>query len=363
MDTIVSGLGVLLDHGLVFFLLLLVAGLFLLILDEDRAALWRGRIFRAVLALSGRRDHEKNYIANDLKGRLNLARRKLHHHGSNLPVAVDVQWIDVESPQSYEIREGEYVVKLNPATEQRVNIVRLAEAMVQRTTLLGIRHVTGPGLQQAIDIAMIRKLLSEIDTKASLDYFHSNVYTPLRTHDDDFRRWDNQIVEIDEQGLYERLLLVELDEFGRRIAALAPRPYMIGEVESLVAFLSRLATRREGEKIPLDYVKAHIRVSVVLVAKTGKLLSEGIGPYLEAVRMRARKVDVIYVITFNTARLSQGLFWDQFRRLSAQLAREICALPGVAHDFTVPYRYLNFRGEPSTGLIARYTVATEPIAA
>jgi hypothetical protein len=354
MDFLTDALQLLLDHGVVAFLTLLVILLCLLLLDEDRSALWRGRFYKGALALTGRRDHEKKYIANDLKGRLNSARRKLHLAKSSLPDAVEIQWIDVQTAETYELREGEYVVKLNPAAEQRVNVVRLAEAIVQRTTLRGIRHLTAPGLQQAIDTAMIRKLLHAVDVATVLDYFMESIYLPLRAANEEFRRWDQRVVEIDDQGLYERLLLVELEEFGRRIAALPPRPYMLGEVESLVAFVHRLATKQEGEDIPLEYIKAHVKVGVVLVAKTAKLVRAGIGPYVEAFKVHTRRADVIYVIVWHRAWLNRGFLWDQYDRVVADLGDRLRDVPGVRHDFTVSYRYTDPHGAASTGLVIRY---------
>jgi hypothetical protein len=360
VDLLSEGLQLFLDHGVVALLAVLVLLLALLLLDEDRSALWRGRFFKGALALSGRRDYEKKYIANDLKGRLNIARRKLHLAGSTLPDAIDIQWVDVATAESYDVREGEYIVKLNPAAEQRVNVVRLAEAMVQRTTLRGIRHLAAPGLQQAIDNTMIRKLLHAIDSQNVLDYFLGSIYLPLRAANDEFRKWDEKIVEIDDQGLYDRLLLVELEDFGRRISPLSPRPYMLGEVESLVSFVHRLATKREGEDVPLAFIKAHVKVGVVLVAKTGKLLRSGIGPYVESFKAHARLAEVIYVIVWRKAWLHGGFLWDQYDRFAGDLAEQIRSIPGTTHDFTVSYRYTDPRGEPNTGMVSRYKVrATE----
>lgn len=351
MDSILQFI---LDYGPIPTLALVVAWLVSVVLDEDKAALWRGRAFRALLALSGRRDHEKKYISNDLKGRLNLARRKLHHARSTLPVAVDVEWLDVDSPETYQMREGEYVVRLNPAEQQSVNIVRLAEAMVQRTTLVGLRHVTAPGLQHAIDLTMVRKLLHAIDNRHALDHFMSAIYTPLRANNNEFRKWDAQVAEIDSQGLYERILLIELESFAHKIAALPSRPYMLGELEGLVRFIHRIATKGEGKNVPLDYVKAHLRVKVVLVAKTAKLLSEGTGPYLEAVRSHAAEVDAVYVIVWQGDRHREMFVWDQYELVVRNLSKEILSLPYMAHDFTAPYRHTDPRGGAGRGLISRY---------
>ena len=91
---------------------------------------------------------------------------------------------------------------------------------------------------------MVKKLLHQINHKPTVEVFYADVYQPLLSvRSPEFHKWNSEVMTIDEKGLYETLLLVELEDFGKRISGLEPRPYMLGEVEGLIEFLYKLATR------------------------------------------------------------------------------------------------------------------------
>ena len=126
------------------------------LLDEDKSALWRARFYKAAFKLTGNKDKEKKFISNDVKAKLNLARRAMHFGQSILPRAVDVVWVDNISPVAADIKEGEFVVRLDPAESQEKNIVLLATLLIQKTTLQGIRHSVDKPIQVAIDMNLVR---------------------------------------------------------------------------------------------------------------------------------------------------------------------------------------------------------------
>ena len=75
---------------------------------------------------------------------------------------------------------------------------------------------------------------------------------------------------------------------------------MTGEIEGLVSFLHKIATKQLGQDVPLQYCKALIRIAVLLVAETSKLLQKGITPYVTCVHSNVQKeVEAVYVITFD----------------------------------------------------------------
>ena len=353
----------LLDNGILLtVILLLCIGLFTLfriLLDEDRAAVLRGKVFHLAYRVSGHRDHEKAYVANDIKGRLNLARRELHHGTTLLPEAVRVEWVDGEEPGSYDVAEGQFVVRLDPAEQQHMNIVRLSQVVVERTSLLGLRHIMPLGMRRAFDFTLVKRLLRQLGSQRATDAFFLEVYGPQQNQDAKFDKWNPRLVEIDEQGLFERLLMVELEDYGRRIGAMEPRLYMLGEVEQLVRFVHRIATRKEREEVPLRFLKAHIRTGVILVAKIDKAVTEGIDPYVQAANINITdEADSFYAIVWDKPHLKLHRFkdWQSYRRVRGQLQRALERLPGVQWQFTWRYRYIDPSGTPRKGSISRFLV-------
>jgi hypothetical protein len=354
---------VLLENGppylVIVIFLFFVLYLLKILLDEDRSALWRGRLYRAAFALSRKREHEKKFISNDINGRINLARNKLHFGRELLPKSVKVEWIEGATGQTYDIKEGEFVVCLSPAHCQEMNIVRLATAVVERTSLIGIRSIVQKPLTRAIDLNLVKNILGKIKNRRILDWFLSEEYKPSVQKDVDLSSWNGKIAEIDEKGLFVRILLVELDSFAKKIDGLVQKPFMAGEVEGLVNFLYLIATKQMGQNVPLDYIRAYVKIAVILVASTKKILSKGIYPYVKRVNSKfEKKIDTVYVIVFEKELLKEldPKAEEEFVKLLQGLDSAILQSSLINKDFEVKYSCIDAWGRRRAAKCTRYTI-------
>jgi hypothetical protein len=146
----------------------------------------------------------------------------------------------------------------------------------------------------AIDLNLIKNILTAIKNQRSLEWFFSRNIAPPWRQTKIFLIGAKKINVIDEKGLFTRILLVELTDFAKRTMGMPPRPFMIGEIVDFIKFLHKIATKKRGEQVPLDFVRAYIRVGIMLVAETYKILEKGIGPYLYRMGEKLNK-------QFNTA--------------------------------------------------------------
>lgn len=360
-ETIKNILDMLNQHGLetvaIAFLLAVVFWLARVVMDKDRSDLWRARIYLLVYKLTKKRDAEKKYISNDVRGRINSARKRIHVGKHSLPEAVSVDWVDESAGTSYEIAEGEFVVRLHRSDEQEKNMVDLALAVARRTTLRGVRHVIAPAMERAIDLEMVRSILKNLDNTPALEWFFSNRYIPLLESDPQLRKEAERMTELDERGLFAAILLTELEEFGRSIIGKSPRPYMWGEIEGFVSFLYTIATRPFGQEVPLSYGKAILRVGIVLVAKTRRLLSEGTEPYVTAMYVSAkREMNSVYVLAYDKDMLAESNpdAYDNYRITLEDLDDEILRSVPAKRDFSVDYTCIDQEGKIRRAACTRY---------
>lgn len=338
-------------------LLAAIGYLIRILLDEDRAALWRGRFYKLAFLLTRKRDREKKYISNDVKGRLNLARRKMHFAGSGLPKAVDVEWVEGERPGTYEVKEGEFIVRLDPSEAQHKNIVILAILLVRETTLRGVRSSVDQPLRCAIDMNLVRGLLYGLRSPTVFDWFMSTQYQPLAQSDPQVGHRNTQIRAIDERGLFTRLLLVELDEFCRKTFGQATTPTMGREIGHLVDFLYSLATKQPGRDVPLDIRSAHFSVSLILVAKTQKILEQGVQPYLTVVKDNLRRgVEIQYVLVSGKEWLGaiSGREFARFNERVSDLRQRIATETVLIEDFAVDFGWVDQDGGRRQATLVRY---------
>jgi len=326
-----------------------------LIFDEDRSALFRAKVYKALLAATGKREHEKKYLANDLRGKINLARRKIHYGKQAIPQAVRLEWVEGTNPHTYDIADNEFVIRLDPSEAQSKNILRMVEAVVCRTTFVGIKHLLEKPLHLALNLTLIRKLLAKIQNQNALDEFYSNYY-PKPGLNDSFDEWNSFVTKIDDQGLYERLLIVELEDFSRRILGMEPKYFMVGEIEKLVRFVYEIATREEGVEIPLSLKRAHINLGIILVAKAQKILEQGISPYIEAMRINIEQKgrEAIYLIIWDKLHMRSLKDFIKYTNRCAQLQRAIGKQFNVIEHFNTKYSYVDPNGYRREGQIIRF---------
>ena len=326
-------------------------------MDEDKSSIWRGRFYKLAYQVTGKRDNEKKFISNDVKGRLNLARRTLHFGQSIIPRAVDIVWVKDSNATAFDIKEGEFVVRLDPAESQEKNISSLAKVLVQKTTLQGIRHSVDKPIQVAVDMNLVKNLLHALDNKTVLDWFLSNEYQPTVNADNDCKRRNEQLLAIDERGLFTRLLLVELDEFSKKVYGMAPKQVMGDEVSGLIDFLHTLVTKQPKQAVPLEYAKTYFRIGIILVAKTDKILRDGIGPYVFAMNESLkRKLVTVYVLAFDKDWLGEvdRATLEEFNRRVVALQNEINTRTVAHQDFSLDFAFIDQSGNRRRATCIRY---------
>lgn len=336
----------------------IIVELIRVILDEDRSDAWRARISWAKYKLSGESKAEKKYIENDINSRINLARRAMPFGKEYLPKAIKIDWFEGGEGQTANIKNNEIVVRLDPADLQERNIVLLAGALVEQTALVGIRYVLKEALERSMDLNIIKNLLKAIGNKRVLDWYLRNEYQPDIDKSNEIKKWNDKIVEIDESGLFTRMLLVELDDYSRRIVGKLSSQEMFDEVAGLVNFIYEIATRSYSQETPLDYTSRNIKIGVILVGKTSKILS-GIERYLMAFAYKMEEqVTSIYVVVWDKEALgsTDSEAYNEFVEMTESLDNEIQKTFRVPKDFgPLKYKFTDANGDRRTGKISHYT--------
>lgn len=350
------------DVGFIALIILISIKFFLILMDENKTAIWRAKIYKSLMYFSEKREYEKKYVSNDIRGRLNQARVKLNFGKDLLPKAVGIEWVENAEGETYTIKEGEFFVKLDPANCQENNIVTLATAIVERTSLVGIRNLIEKPLQNSIDLNLVKELLDRMGNERIKDWFFSEKYDPEIKNDEKTNEWNTKISEINEKGLFLRILIVELKEFSKKIKGLEPRPYMKGEIEGLIEFLYKYAIRKYEERIPLDYRKAHIGIGFLPVAKTDKILHEGIEKYIKAIAIKMEyEIDTLYMIVFDKEMLAEFSpeAKQRFDEIVNNLETSIKEHPQIFKDFEDKYICVDQFGNRRHAKCIRYRIKYE----
>lgn len=351
------------ENGIAFALLVLfvflICKLINIIIDEDKASAFRAKIYKSLFTLTGRREQENRYIRNDINSKLNLARKKINYTSEILPRSVDIEWVDGEGKESYKIKEGEFVVCLDSSASQEKNIVRLANEIVKNTSLIGLHRILSTDLDELFKLNITKNLLKAINDKKVMDYFFTDEYVPSVKSSVERESINNKIIEVDERGMFTRILLSELYDFSQRIYGMEPRPYMLGEVESLLTFLYNIANKQYHQDVPLLLELAHIRTSLILVADTSKILAQGIEPYLKCAIYRSEKqLYSIYLVVWDKEHLGS---YDKdaaeaFIKAVDELDQQIVKKTKVKKEFQEKYCIIDNFGNKRNAKMTKYII-------
>lgn len=340
--------------GAVLYLFLKCLGIFL---DEDKSDLWRGRFYRAAFWLTGKRDKEKKYISNDVKGRLNLARRKMHFGATVLPTAVDVEWVEGGRPEAYSIKEGEFIVRLDPAQSQTKNITTLAVLLVQKTTLRGLRSSLDDSLTCAVDMNLAKNLLFELGNREVMDWFLANEYERAIHCTSACEKISKQLRVLEERGFFTRLFLVEMEELSQKVYGLGPTEAAALDVAALIEFLYTLATKKAKRKIPLDLNGTYLRIGVILVAKTGTILNIGIDPYIQVMESKISEgKETVYLLALDKEWLGEVDIsaYEEFKGKISDLRTAMLTRTMAGEDFVDEFTMVDSEGNRRRGTCIRY---------
>lgn len=290
-----------------------------IILDPIKTALWRSKWYKFRLSLD--EDNiflEKKYIVNDINGRINLARKEFDHTRQALPRLVKVDWIEDEKKNAttYDLNDGEFVVKLHKSKCQEENIIDMTYAVSKRTTLNGVRHIVAKNkdYEDAIDSIMVEKIIANLKNHHVLDFYFQN-YLSLKTSSVSFSDYYKKLKEIDHRGMFTRIFILELFDFANRIRGKSFDNILLGQIEYFANFLYNVnPANTSTHNADLSYNKAYIRTGVLLFSEE-KMLSQGPSIYVDAVSNFFINTDVysFYILHYikegfqNWGKMSKGI--------------------------------------------------------
>jgi hypothetical protein len=235
--------------------------------------------------------------------------------------------------------------------------VLLANALVKQTSLIGIRHILNEPLELSIDLNLVKNLLKEMGDRRILDWFFRNEYQATIDKSDEIREWNGKIFEIDEMGLFTRLLLVELDDYSKKVAGKPSSPEMFNEIAGFVDFLFKIATREYKQEVPLEYTSKNIKTGIIPVGMTSKMILLGIEPYLIAFAYRLREqLTSIYVVIWDKEFLDNvdAEAYNKFVEATESLDKDIQRTFQISKDFELKYTCTDYKGNKRKAKIIRY---------
>lgn len=259
-------------------------------------------------------------------------------------------------PYNLQLRFVQSVDRAELSPDKRMVIVRIRDTLQDDRNLVNAMmsfcsigvipqarsFLSGP-MNAAINITMTRRLLNDLKHYSALQYLHDEIiegdggeFTPQAEF---CRMFD----ALDGHGLFTRVVLEEMREFGIRIAAQYPQSGHELEAEQFVQYVHKVATRQQGQELQeIGHRGRYMAIAFVLVGSPDTMAERGESPYLNHIGiLRSYGYQKAYLAArggtpLDSSDTSESASIRMARRLASSIQERRIGTTGRVMDYYVP---------------------------
>jgi len=267
-----------------------------MLLNPEKVEKWSSMIARLFSNLSSRA--ERRSVSGDIQADINSFAKAIGESidSSILPYGIKINWENA-ADVSYEsfVKNNLVVVRLRHHSNQARNFMLATLAYVQRGLLPDTRHHLAEDVSEALDLAMVEKVLLERKRLDSLPFLTKEIIG-TRDPTSSVVRMHRILRNLDAKGMFNHILLREFADLGKRMSGAVPTDDIRSETRDFVNFCEKLTEKEPGVDVSPTFSGRNLRMSIVLIARVEKYLKQGIEPQLRWIeKCLANRIDSIYL--------------------------------------------------------------------
>lgn len=282
------------SHGITGGLLLIILFLlYIIFVKTDNVKTIAGWIYQLIaFPLKGFR---KKAVKYKVEAPCTKALRKIASELPDIEIPdLNINWVNEDNLNTI-LKSGKAIVKLKYENDHTKNIVKATSLYVKEAFLNHTKPYLNIPLKKAIDVSVTKKILLKISKNQG--NIMSTFIDESSTSEEELLEKYEQIEEIDDSGLLTRILLRELDLFGKKLHGRIPKNEYKDEADEFLGFVNKISTRDYDDDTPLAFSSKILKVSVVLVAKVETYTKYGLNAYLRRIKLGLSKgIESFYLL-------------------------------------------------------------------
>ncbi len=152
-------------------------------------------------------------------------------------------------------------------------------------------------LADGIDFTVIRKFLNGIQYQSAINYLYKEVIEPETKEKPELDKLCTILDRFDEQGLFTKVILRELRDFGAKVGSRYPTDAHKNETRRFVEYMDVIAKRQPGEKCETDFIGNCISMRLMMVGTVDTLATKGIVGYLQSIQWaKSRNIERVFIV-------------------------------------------------------------------
>lgn len=265
--------------GLVIFILILI------FLCPEKVDKWKGVIL-GFLSWAGP-SLRKQQIKASIQGNINSFRVSANKEVKDIiPYNMKLEFVSRMERAELLAQKNLVIVRIRDRRDDDKNLVHAMLTFCPAGLLPQARPYFEKSLSDAIDYTVTRKLLDGLKQYSALAYLYEEVIKPELDANADLQRFCTIFERLDEQGLFIKVILRELRDFGARIGFRLPDAAHRKEAKEFIEYMDVIATRAPGEECDTHFQGNFISMGFVWVGKSNKVARTGTILYIQAVEWK-----------------------------------------------------------------------------
>ncbi len=241
---------------------------------------------------------EKKYITHDIQGRVNdfvtgYLKKEIKEFE---PAKIKIVWAEEDQTREAFLKSNSIIVRMRQSDNQNKNFVHATMVYISNTILVKAKRYISPKQKEGIDLFVARKLFEKEKREVVTMFIDEILYE--KTSDAKIRDFFDKFDVIDVAGLFFPVFVQEMIFLGEKIFLKGRDPKIQEEVTGLIRFLNNYSNRRTGEdNLKTLFEGKFSKFQMVIIGKWVKLVSRGLGPYINFIKKSASKgIETIYIL-------------------------------------------------------------------
>ena len=239
-------------------------------------------------------------IKSSLQGRISTFARSMNEQVNGImPYNVRLSFVKEIDRTELDPENQVVIVRIRDNLEDDRNLVNSMMAFCSIGVVPQARQYLSKTMNAAIDVTVTRKLLNDLKHYGALQYLYNEVLTEDGSDEGKAREEFCRMFDaLDESGLFTRVFLEEMRDFGARIASRYPTPFHNAEAVQFAEYVYQFTTRPTGSDMgDIGYDGNYISTAFVPVGTVETMVSGGEEPYLRHIRrLREAEYQKAYII-------------------------------------------------------------------
>ena len=249
------------------------------------------------------------------------------HTGAYAPYDLSIRWVPEGTDRSSFLQDQTVIARMSYDDNPHMNYLNAVLLYMRQGLIPSGRHFLPSSVRRAMDLATINLILERVGNRSAQNVFNEELLPVELESRDDVRAPYHYFVDMEDFGLFSRLFLPEILEYGIRERESGPRPRHREELSNFVRWLKDLTSDTEYRaEAQLEFHDKSLRLHVIPVGIWGKILAKGTQPYVDAVKYcRSQGTHTVYLVARGQSRKVISQICDEVQSLN------ICSVEDTYH--------------------------------